>query len=128
VRRAFTLLEAVIALAILASAIMACLQVRAQMVAGAQRQREVQRADRAEEALFQMLVNNALPPARRDAERGTFVWEGEYLGRPYRIERFPMAVRNPALGKVSYPVSAQVTVFRYAMTYADRESEIVWHR
>lgn len=127
-RRAFTLLEAVLALAIVAGAIMACLQVRAQMLAGTQRQRELQRADRAEEAIFQMLVNNALPQARVDPERGIPVWEGEHLGRPYEIERFPMMVENPMRGRVGYAVADHVTVFRYVMRYAGRESEILWHR
>ena len=117
-----------LALAILASAIIACLQVRAQMMAGTQRLREVQRSDRAEEALFQMLVNNTLPEAHVDKERSILVWEGDYLGRPYRIERFPMSVSNPVRGRVPYAVAERVSVFRYVMKYAGRESEIVWHR
>ena len=128
VSRGFTLLEAVLALAILAGAMVACLQVRAQMLLGAERLREVQRADRAEEALFQMLVNQTLESPRVDEEHGILVWEGEYLGRAYRIERLVMSVANPMRGTVSYEVAREVRVYRYVMTYAGRESEIVWHR
>lgn len=127
-RRGFTLLEAVLALAILAGAIMACLQVRAQIMEGTKRQRDVQRADRADEALFEMLVNNTLPEAHLDQKRGILVWDGQYLGRPYHIERTPISVDNPMIGKVAYPVQPKVTVFRYAMRYAGRDSEIVWNR
>lgn len=126
-RRAFTLIEAILALVILAGAIMACLQMRAQMLSGTRRQREIQRDDRADEALFQMLINNVLPePEIRSGEAPT--WRGDYLGRPYVIQKFPMVVPNPIAGTVAYPVATEVTVFRYEVTYAGRTSEVIWNK
>jgi prepilin-type N-terminal cleavage/methylation domain-containing protein len=127
VRRGFTLIEAIVALVILAGAMVAVVQVRAQIVLGTERQREVQREDRAVEALFQMLVNGVLSDPAVDPT-GARVWSGEYLGRPYRVTRRAMPVDNPVAGGVAYAVSPRITVYRYAIEYAGRESEMVWHR
>lgn len=127
-RRGFTLIEAVLALVIFSGAVVACLQVRAQVLLSGERQREIQRADRAEEALFQMLVNNALSEPRLDEDRGVVVWEGTYLGEEYEIERWGMVVENPMYGRVGYEVSPRVSVNKYVIRFAGRESEVVWHR
>ncbi len=127
-RTAFTLLEAVLALAILSGALVVCIQVRAQTILGAERLREIQRADRAEEALFQMLVNQTIDEPRVDEDLGVLVWEGEYLDKPYRVERWPESVPNPVAGQIGYRVPARVTIVRYAVEYDGRTFEMVWHR
>lgn len=127
-RRAFTLLEAILALGILSAAVIVCVGVRGQVILGAQRLREVQRQDRADDGLFQMLINQTIDEPRVDDRLGTLVWRGTYLGKPYEIERRGVSFPNPMAGQVRYDVSDRVRLVRYAITYDGRESEVLWHR
>jgi type II secretory pathway pseudopilin PulG len=127
-RRAFTLLEAILALGILSAAVIVCVGVRGQVILGAQRLREVQRQDRADDGLFQMLINQTIDEPSVDDRLGTLVWRGTYLGTPYEIERRGVSFPNPMAGQVRYDVSDRVRLVRYAITYDGRESEVLWHR
>jgi hypothetical protein len=127
-RPAFTLLEAILALGILSAAVIVCVGVRGQMLLGTERLREIQRQDRADEGLFQMLINQTIDEPVVDERRGTLVWRGNYLGRPYEVERRGGSFPNPMAGQVGYEVADRVQLVRYVIRYDGRESEVLWHR
>jgi hypothetical protein len=122
----FTLLEAILALGILAAATIVSLDIRAQMLRSGIQLREVQREDRDHEALFEMLVSGMLDDPRIDEETG-YTWEGEFLGARYRITRSVTTVPNPMLGEVAYEVHSRVPVIAYRIEHRDRTSSFLWH-
>ncbi|MFM9958157.1 MAG: prepilin-type N-terminal cleavage/methylation domain-containing protein [Phycisphaerales bacterium] len=126
--RGFTLLESVLALAILTAVIVVCLQLRAQIgMVGRQVQRSALR-DNAAEALFQSLVNGLLGTPQTDRDTGLLVWEGTQNGAFYRVTRASVSRPNPLAGQVSYDVAAQVSVFRYEVKLGSELTEFLWHR
>lgn len=127
-RRAFTLLEAVLALAMLTAVIVVCLQLRAQVgVVGRQVER-ISARDNASEAIFQSLVNGLLGPPTETRENGVLVWEGEQNGAKYRIIRTMTRVPNPVVGQVAFDVPATLTAYKYEITFGTAKSEFIWHR
>ncbi len=126
--RAFTLLESVLALAILAMVMVVCLQLRAQMGEVGRRVRVTAARDNAAEALFQSLVNGLLGEPRADSESGLLFWEGEQNGVPYKVVRKFDRRPNPVAGKVAFDAAAQVGVFRYEVTLGSIRTEFTWHR
>lgn len=126
-RSGFTLLEAILALGILAAATIIALGIRSQMIQAGLRQREAQREDRSHEALFEMLVSGMLEDPKVVEDVG-YVWEGEFLDRPYRITRKLTRVPNPMVGEVSYTVSSHVGVYEYRIVCGGRESTLVWYQ
>lgn len=126
--RGFTLLEGVLALAILVAVIIVCLQLRAQIGMVGRQVQKVAARDNATEALFQCLVNGLLHRPTTDPESGAFIWEGEQNGTPFRIVRKPVSVPNPLIGQVNFDVAATVGAYRYDITLGTTKTEFVWHR
>lgn len=126
--RAFTLLEAIVALVILAAACIACLQIRTQSFAARDRLARQQRIDRANDAVFQMLVNGLLPRPEKDRDSGLPVWKGEHLGKAYTITRQRTSVANPVAGQVAYAVAPEVSVWRYTLAYEGRTANFYWNK
>ncbi len=124
--RGFTLLEALLALGILAAATIAALEIRAQMLISGQRLAAAQREDRDHEALFEMLVSGMLEDPVRDAQDG-LVWTGEFLDAPYRITRKIIGVDNPVRGAVPYEVAPRLGCFEYSIERANRTTTAVWY-
>lgn len=127
-RRAFTLLESVIALAMLAMALGAFLQVRSQVIAsriglGAELRRE-----RNADAIFEMVINRLAEAPTADDESALPIWTGEYLGRPYTVRRTTEAHDNPARAAVAYNAAAVISVARYDIEYDGRTTSFVWYR
>ena len=120
--RGFTLLEAILALALERKFS------KDQILLGTQRLREIQRQDRVDEGLFQMLINQTIDEPIVDDQRGTLVWRGTYLGKPYEVERRAASFPNPMTNQVDYPVADRVRLVRYVIDYDGRESEVLWHR
>lgn len=127
-RRAFTLLEAVLALAILTAVIVVCLQLRAQVGMVGRQVERISARDNASEALFQSLVNGLLGPATESRENGVLVWEGVQNGAKYKVMREPSRVPNPVVGQVAFDVPATLNVYRYEITLGTAKSEFIWHR
>lgn len=131
-RAAFTLLEAVLALAILSSVLVVCLTVRAQSIA--QRARLSERLDGAQdcEAVFESIIGGVLPATRSDPETGARVWEGERSGRPYSVVATREVRPSPIVGTEQDERAAFVTVWRYTVTVGANESatkrDFLWHR
>ncbi|MBL0928100.1 MAG: hypothetical protein IBJ11_10700, partial [Phycisphaerales bacterium] len=96
-RPAFTLLEAVIALAILATVAVVTLEIRARTINSAAGLAEKLRDDRDAEALFTMLLHGALPLPVVDERNPSPVWSGTHRGRPYTIRRAAVTLPNPAI-------------------------------
>lgn len=126
-RRGFTLLEAILALAILGAAAAACLQLRAQLtLAGAKLQKRAA-IDNAADTLFHEVINGLLPDGRADGA-GVVVWTGVHLGAPYRVERRRETVPNPVTGVVAYPVARSLDMYRYEITIGGETGHFLWHK
>lgn len=124
-RLAFSLLEAILALAIICAALVAVLQVRAQMIKGAQQVRERQAVERDDEAIFRMLVAGLLPEP--ETEDGTYVWRGEYHEQPFTITRHREQLSNPNAGVFDHEIRTSLTIVRYELTIGDRTTTFPWY-
>ncbi|MBL8746466.1 MAG: prepilin-type N-terminal cleavage/methylation domain-containing protein [Phycisphaerae bacterium] len=127
----FTLLEAVLALAILSAVAVVCVGVRTQSLASARRM-EVRNAEhRDTQAIFEMLTAGLLPPPESEKDSLTRRWTGEYQGAPYILEATQVTRPNPVYTserKDAAPLSDRIIVWRYTLTYRGRSSEFWWHR
>lgn len=127
-RRAFTLLESLLALVILSAIIVVCLQLRAQAgMTAARAESRVAAANRTE-ALFQCVVNGLLGKPESGEDGAEIVWRGEQAGVPYTVVRTHTTAPNPARGQVTYPVAESIALFRYRVTLGQTTSEFLWHR
>ena len=126
--RAFTLLEAVVALVILAGVVLAAAQVRAQVLASARDLAHVHRAEHAVADLFRMAVDGAIHEPEIDPDTGERRWAGEYLGGEYEIVRTIERVANPVANQTAYAARERVSLFRYTVRYAGEDAEYVWYR
>lgn len=130
--RAFTLLEAVLAMAILAGAVMATLGIRARAMVAAQEMEAVQRDERDAQAVFDLLVAGLLgEPARVDRETGRAEWAGTLSAssdRVYTVVREPMLVANPLQQPDGAEEPGQVSVWQYTVRVGRSEAGFVWHR
>lgn len=135
--RGFTLLEAVLAVAILAGVAMVCVTIRTQMLASARRMEARHERQRDTQAIFDMLTSGMLPPIEGDADAGVRHWKGEYLGQVYSIEGVRTTVPNPvarvaaAQPKVedrSQALSDQIVMWRYTLEFRGVKTEFWWHR
>lgn len=130
--RGFTLLEAVLALAILSAAMIVCLEMRAQSMAMGARMAERHATFRDEQAIFEMVTAGLLeelPGVRgQGASRS---WQGEHLGRPFRLTARAVTVENPAASLLigeERRLSDRIVMWRYELEYRGRVSEFMWHR
>lgn len=121
----FSLLEAVLALAIIAAALIAVLQVRTQMIRGAQQARDRQAVERDDEAVFQMLVAGLLPPPT--SEDGIITWQGEFLDRPYIIQRTVERIPNPNVDELGHPVRPFIPLVVYTLIIDERTTVFPWY-
>ncbi len=130
--RAFTLLEAVLALAILSAAVMATLGVRARAMIATERMEAVQRDERDAQAVFDLLVAGMLgAPGTVDRQTGRALWSGTLSGsseRGYEVVREPELVPNPLITGVEAGEGGQVAVWRYTVTVGSTEARFLWHR
>lgn len=126
--RAFTLLEAVLALAILGLAVGACLQLRAELGASARTVARHTAADNRADSLFQEIINGVLPGAEIDRQTGAAFWAGTHAGTPFRVERSAVRVPNPVAGQTEHPVAQTLTMYRYTITLGKEKSEFLWHK
>lgn len=128
VSRGLTLLEAVIALAILAMVAGAVLEMRAAALRESARIADMQRGTREVASIFRMITTNTLGQPTLDTRSSLPVWQGQHLGEPFRVERRAIRVPNPARTVVDAPLAAEVRVFQYTITYGPTEEVFLWHR
>lgn len=127
IRAAFTLLEAIVAIVILTSVALVCLQLRAQSAAQAARLREHQAIERALDTILTMAEAGLLPdPAgpEEDDPLQRVEWTGEHLGEPYVCTRVREVVANPIADSQS-PGANTILVDRYTVEYQGRDARMI---
>jgi type II secretory pathway pseudopilin PulG len=127
-RPALTLLEAILALAILAMVAAAVLEMRGAAIRESARIQKIQRDTREVEAIFRMLTERALPQPIPDPATGAPVWQGQHLGEPFAITRRTTTVPNPALQATDMPLADRLPIFEYLIDYRGTKTTFLWHR
>ncbi|TVQ31707.1 MAG: hypothetical protein EA376_08570 [Phycisphaeraceae bacterium] len=97
-RRGVTLLEAIVAMTVLASVAIVCLQVRTQGLMQSRRVEEIQRTERIAGAILDQAMNRMLPGAEgpnEDDPARRIIWRGEQDGVAWECVRELTLVRNP---------------------------------
>lgn len=127
--RAFTLLEAVLALAIIASVIVVCLGMRAQALAASQRIAADQQSDRVVQEVYESLVAGLLKDPEIDPDTGMRTWTGERLGEEFTLTATLTTAPNPIVGLIEdKEMGDRVRVWRYQLQCAGRTTEFYWRR
>lgn len=127
--RAFTLLEAVLAVAILAAVLVVCLGMRAQHMSSMRRVAEFHRAQRDAEAVFEMATANLLPAPKVEEESLVRTWTGDYLGEAYVLTARPIAQPNPVvLTDRTVKLAPVLYLWKYELAYRGRTTEFLWNR
>ncbi|MDX2115432.1 MAG: prepilin-type N-terminal cleavage/methylation domain-containing protein [Planctomycetota bacterium] len=130
--RGFTLIEAVLAMALLAGVMMACLGLRGQALAQQERARARHALLREGEAIFEMFTSGLL--GRPEVTQGETLerrWKGEHLGKPYVLVGRRVVRENPAASALPESVvklSDRVLVWRYELEYRGSKLEFIWPR
>ena len=126
-RTGFTLLESIIALAMIGAVAGACLQVRAQSLAGRQRLTVHQKTDRGIETILRLAQAGLLenPQRERDETGDTtlVVWTGEHLDEPFICRRDRIEIANPINGISAEELPESVSLWRWAVTYRGESAE-----
>jgi len=132
-RRAFTLLESIVALTILAMVAGACLELRANALANTRTLAGKQEDARFAHTLFDLALAGFLPsPQRLDPEdpESARVWTGTRDGRDYRILKERVVVTNPVRASVTetvagvYPQNA--ALYRYTLEVGGETYTMEW--
>lgn len=130
-RRAFTLLEAVIALVVLSSVVVSVLSLRSQTLRSAQRLSERRFVERETDSIFRMLLAGMLDQPEREESSGRVTWTGTHLGEAYKIVREYTRLENPMLREASIEqgrvVSPEISVWKYTITLSGRTNTFYWH-
>lgn len=119
-----TLLEAVLALAILSSVLIVCLELRARMLRHTEALQRSQMVERETSNLILMASAGLLPDPVRDERAGAFVWKGDHLGHPFTITAAPVALPSPVKTGTE---EAGVRMWKYRLAYLDQTTEVILH-
>ncbi|MCA8962864.1 MAG: hypothetical protein KDC38_20210, partial [Planctomycetes bacterium] len=117
IRSGMTLLEAVLALAILSSVLIVCLELRARMIRHTDALQRSQMVERETQNLFLMASTRSLPDPRVDKENERYIWEGEHLGSPYTITAKIEQLPAPTTTDQPDAEARTVTMWRYDLSY-----------
>jgi len=117
----FTLLESIIALALIGAVAGACLQVRAQSLAGRQRLTVQQETDRGLETILRLAQSGLLADGiaeRDDTDQLTrMTWAGDHLGSPFTCTRERFTTNNPVPSAGDEPLPQVITLWRWTVEY-----------
>ena len=128
-RRAFTLLEAILALAIITAVIVVCLGLRAQALGASRRIAMDQQSDRVVQEVYECLVAGLLEDPVVDPDTGVRTWTGERLGEPFTLTATFTDAPNPIFGvDEDKKVGDRVRVWKYRMECAGRTTEFYWRK
>ncbi len=127
--RAFTLLESIIALALIGAVAGACLQVRAQSLAARQRLTIKQQADRGLETILRLAQAGLLEDGvaeRDDSDKlSRMTWIGEHEGAPFVCERERITTNNPIDTSGVEDVPQTVTLWRWTVEYRGETAQVL---
>ena len=125
----FTLLESIIALAMIGAVAGACLQVRAQSLASRQRLTVHQQTDQGLETILRLAQAGLLENPQRDrdetGETTLITWSGDHLGEPFTCRRDRVEIANPLRGESDLQLPETVTLWRWSVTYNGESAEIL---
>ena len=128
-RAAFTLLESIIALAMIGAVAGACLQVRAQSLAGRQRLTVRQSADRAICTILRLAQSGLLEggQAERNEEGRTtrINWTGDFLGEPFTCRRVRTLIANPIARAGDDSIPASITMWLWTVEHRGETAELL---
>jgi len=119
-RRGFTLLEAVLALSVLASILVVTLQLRAQSITTSRSISAHQRLQRDTDAILDSLEASTLDLPTVDDQSQVRTWTGEHLGAVFTLTATPVLVTNPLHGADGTPRTDQIMMFRYELAYREQ--------
>lgn len=129
-RAGFTLLEAILALSIIAAVTVVCLGMRAQALGAARRISESQHAEQGAQDIYDSVMAGLMPAPVIDPRSGTRTWEGEWSNRPYVLTATLAALPSPVIsaeadGSAPRPM---LRMWRYELRYAGQTTEFFWSR
>lgn len=133
-RPAFTLIEAIVALTILAVVAGACLRLRATSLAQARSLHARQELVREAATLFELAIEGRLGPSQRldpDDPESPTEWTGERGERPYRLLREAVVIANPVHdpgADVATPFPERIALWRYTLTLDEALYQMDWNR
>jgi prepilin-type N-terminal cleavage/methylation domain-containing protein len=134
-RPAFTLLESLVALTVLALVAGACLELRAGAVAHTSRLAGRQEDQRRARAVFDLALAGHLGAPTRTSDEdpdAPVVWTGEYDGARYRLLRETVVVPNPLYvghkedERSAYP--ERTALYRYTLELDEAVHTMEWTR
>jgi type II secretory pathway pseudopilin PulG len=128
---AFTLLEAVLALAILSSLVVVAMSIRAQSLAQTQRLEARAAAQRETQAIIDMAHAGLLPDPEVDPRTLARTWRWTHLGEPFTLTATRHEAPNPAGALTApggRPLSDRIVLWRYELDYRGLTTEFYWHR
>jgi len=128
-RAGFSLLETVVALAMLAAAAVVCFDMRAQGMVRARRLQEAARSEEAIRTLIDLaqagLFPGAVGPAEGDPSRRV-EWRGVHDGRPYEVVRDRVLAPNPVVTmSAAAPAPAFVALERIVVKHGERVESVL---
>lgn len=134
-RRAFTLLESLVALTVLALVAGACLELRAGALANTRTLAGRQDQARTAQMIFDLALAGFLgTPERADPEdpESALIWTGERDGAEYRLQRNAIVITNPvrasAPGELAASFPSDAALFRYALELGGETYHLEWNR
>ena len=122
-----TLLEAVIALAILTSVLIVCLDLRARMLRHTETIQRHQLVEREAQNLYVMASTGSLHDPIIDKQAQAYIWQGEHLGSRYTITAKPLAIPSPIKSDPESPEAKTVQMWRYELAYMGETIDFITH-
>lgn len=128
-RSAFTLLESIIALAMIGAVAGACLQVRAQSMAGRQRLTVRQTTDRGIDTILRLaqsgLLEDGQSEKNEEGQTTRITWTGERLGEPFTCERVRTQLANPIDSAGDETIPPTVIMWRWTVEYRNETAQML---
>jgi len=133
--RGFTLLEVVVATALLAMVVVASLQLRSSGIRALQRVQSVGQKAAEREELFGLVTSGLVEAELEQQSNGVVVWRGNYRDEPFVVTREQTIVRNP-LPRIEWQdedergekIVENVLMPRYTVEFKGERDVFYWHK
>lgn len=127
-RPGFTLLEATLALAMLASVMVVCLELRSQTIVARRGVTDRAQADRDVQMIVTMLTGGGLGAPEVNPETRERHWVIDLDGRTFDVKASKKKIANPIAGHGIKGVSDEIEVWEYTIDANGRVTRMLWHR